>query len=61
MKLKKSKIDFYLNRINCRDFKRKENCPDSRRSQKDDSHTVFRRTRCADLEQSIDHSQQRGK
>ena len=51
----------FRNNVQCGNIERKENCPDGRRSQKDDSHTVFRWTCCTYLEQSFDHSQQRGK
>ena len=57
----KFQLFMFRNNVQCGNIERKENCPDGRRSQKDDSHTVFRWTCCTYLEQSIDHSQQRGK
>ena len=57
--LSKIQISLFRTNVKYRHIERKENCPDGRRSQKDDSHTVFRWTCCTYLEQSTYHSQQR--
>ena len=59
--LSKIQISLFRTNVKYRHIERKEDCPDGRRSQKDDSHTVFRWTCCTYLEQSTYHSQQRGK
>ena len=40
--LSKIQISLFRTNVKYRHIERKEDCPDGRRSQKDDSHTVFR-------------------